>query len=60
MASQGFDLLGHDILLRHVLFNLLKNALYFISAAGRGEIELQRHSGKKYNCLHFIPLVKRV
>lgn len=33
-----FEFRGSDILLTHVLFNLLKNALYYIAVAGKGEI----------------------
>jgi two-component system CAI-1 autoinducer sensor kinase/phosphatase CqsS len=33
-----FQFRGSDILLMHVLFNLLKNALYYIAVAGKGEV----------------------
>ena len=33
-----FEFDGSDILLTHVIFNLLKNALYYIAHAGKGEI----------------------
>jgi len=33
-----FDFRGSEILLTHVLFNLLKNALYYIAVAGKGEV----------------------
>jgi two-component system CAI-1 autoinducer sensor kinase/phosphatase CqsS len=33
-----FRFRGSDVLLMHVLFNLLKNALYYIAHAGKGEI----------------------
>ena len=33
-----FRFKGSDILLTHVLFNLLKNALYYVAHAGKGEI----------------------
>lgn len=38
--AQGpdFRFRGSDILLMHVLFNLLKNGLYYIAHAGKGEI----------------------
>ncbi|HSG88585.1 MAG TPA: HAMP domain-containing sensor histidine kinase [Pseudomonadales bacterium] len=33
-----FKFRGSDILLMHVLFNLLKNSLYYVAHAGKGEI----------------------
>jgi two-component system CAI-1 autoinducer sensor kinase/phosphatase CqsS len=33
-----FEFSGSDILLTHVMFNLLKNSLYYIAHAGKGEI----------------------
>lgn len=44
---------GSQILVVHVLFNLLKNALYFIAEAGKGEIFISEHNHKSYNELHF-------
>lgn len=37
-ASTDFSFLGHKELMKHVLFNLFKNALYAINSAGKGEI----------------------
>lgn len=38
VPGADFHFRGSDILLIHVLFNLLKNALYYVAAAGKGEI----------------------
>ncbi len=38
VPGADFQFRGSDILLIHVLFNLLKNALYYVAAAGKGEI----------------------
>jgi two-component system CAI-1 autoinducer sensor kinase/phosphatase CqsS len=38
VPGADFQFKGSDILLIHVLFNLLKNALYYVAAAGKGEI----------------------
>lgn len=38
VPGADFQFRGSDILLIHVLFNLLKNALYHVAAAGKGEI----------------------
>ena len=35
---EDFCFHGSDILMTHILFNLLKNALYYVAAAGKGEI----------------------
>jgi signal transduction histidine kinase len=37
-SANDFTFLGHKELMKHVLFNLLKNALYAIAAAGKGEV----------------------
>lgn len=39
-----FDLIGSRLLVVHVLFNLIKNALFHTSRAGKGEIELRVHA----------------
>ncbi len=38
IQGADFQFQGSDILLIHVLFNLLKNALYYVATAGKGEI----------------------
>lgn len=38
--TYDFNFRGSEILLTHVLFNLLKNALYHIAEAGKGEISI--------------------
>jgi signal transduction histidine kinase len=45
--------MGDDILFTHVLFNLLKNALYYIRAASKGEISIWCEQNEKFNILHF-------
>lgn len=37
-APTDFSFLGHKELMKHVLFNLFKNALYAINSTGKGEI----------------------
>ena len=49
-----FRFVGSDILMIHVLFNLLKNALRSISKAHKGEIKIWLARGKKANELHFL------
>ena len=39
--------------MQHVLFNLLKNALYAIESAQKGEITMWVASAEKSNCLYF-------
>jgi signal transduction histidine kinase len=52
--QQGdFNFMGDDILFTHVLFNLLKNALYYIRAASKGEISIWCEQNEKFNILHF-------
>lgn len=48
-----FQFMGSKLLMQHVLFNLLKNALYVIATEQRGEITIWTEQGKKYNYLYF-------
>ncbi|ASQ45052.1 CAI-1 autoinducer sensor kinase/phosphatase CqsS [Legionella clemsonensis] len=48
-----FVFIGSKLLMQHVLFNLLKNALYVIATAQRGEITIWTEIGEKYNTLYF-------
>lgn len=42
-----------ELLIVHIIFNLLKNALYHIKAAGKGEIYIWLEPKAKHNLLHF-------
>lgn len=44
---------GAELLTIHIIFNLLKNALYYIKVAGKGEIKIWLEHGEKENLLHF-------
>ncbi|TAL62654.1 MAG: HAMP domain-containing histidine kinase [Legionella sp.] len=44
---------GSQLLMQHVLFNLIKNSLYVIATAQRGEITLWMELGEKFNYLYF-------
>lgn len=50
---QNFQFKGSKILMVHVLFNLLKNALYFIRRAQKGEIYIWITQDAQHNILHF-------
>jgi signal transduction histidine kinase len=52
-AKNDFLFYGNELLIIHVLFNLLKNALYQIKAARKGEIFIWTEPREKYNLLHF-------
>lgn len=51
--SGDFEFMGSKVLMQHVLFNLLKNALYAIAKAQRGEITIWSETEGKYHCLYF-------
>ncbi len=51
--SADFQFYGSDLLMQHVLFNLLKNALRAFEAHGSGDIVVSTHIGKKRNLLIF-------
>lgn len=44
---------GKNLFVVHIIFNLLKNALYFIQSAKKGEIFIWTALGKKSNTLYF-------
>jgi len=48
-----FEFEGQEWSMIHVLFNLLKNALYFIDQAGKGEIHIWLNQQSDHNTLHF-------
>jgi signal transduction histidine kinase len=51
--QNDFKFKGNELLVIHVLFNLLKNALYQIKVARKGKIQIWAEQGSKYNLLHF-------
>ncbi|MBS0358014.1 MAG: PAS domain-containing protein, partial [Proteobacteria bacterium] len=51
--AYNFIYAGSQQLLIHVLFNLLKNALYYVAKARKGEITLWTVEKEKVNELHF-------
>jgi PAS domain S-box-containing protein len=51
--THDFSFTGDPTLIRHVFFNLLKNALYHVKAAGKGKIMVWMEPGKEKNILHF-------
>ncbi len=51
--KSDFTFYGQEILLVHVLFNLLKNSIYFIHKARKGHIEIWLESTPQENILHF-------
>lgn len=51
--EQDFNFKGSPILIKHIFFNLLKNALHYIKAAHKGEIYINISSINHYNLLHF-------
>ncbi len=48
-----FMFIGSRLLMQHVLFNLLKNALYVIATAQKGEISIWTEKRDKFNTLYF-------
>lgn len=49
----NFYFKGSQNLMIHVLFNLLKNALYYVKSSGEGNIYLWMEPGQKINRLYF-------
>jgi len=53
LPERDFYLQGDETLIKHIVFNLMKNALYHIKAAQKGCITLWVETGSKMNKLHF-------
>jgi two-component system, CAI-1 autoinducer sensor kinase/phosphatase CqsS len=53
MVTGDFEFHGSNSLLVYVLFNLLKNSLYALKAAGKGSISIAVASGDARNTLTF-------
>ncbi|MBW8309727.1 MAG: HAMP domain-containing histidine kinase [Candidatus Paracaedibacteraceae bacterium] len=51
--DHDFEFYGHPLIFKHVLFNLLKNALYYLKAANKGKITIWTETGDKVNKLYF-------
>jgi PAS domain S-box-containing protein len=52
--SGSFEFMGDDILFRHVIFNLLKNAIFYVrSKAEGGEIQIWIEQQADWNIIHF-------
>lgn len=53
VSWQGdFGFIGSRLLMQHIIFNILKNALYAIAKAGRGEITIWTGSDELWNYLY--------
>lgn len=48
-----FDFLGPELMVEHIIFNLIKNALFFIIKVNKGEIYIWYERQKDFNTLHF-------
>jgi signal transduction histidine kinase len=51
---------GEAMLMVHVLFNLIKNSLYFIAAEGKGQIEIRCEVQNGKHLLHFKDTAKGI
>ncbi len=51
--ANDYKILGNKLVIEHVLFNLLRNALYYVAAAGKGKIYIWLEQGDNYNRLYF-------
>ncbi|MGD9153713.1 MAG: PAS domain-containing protein [Gammaproteobacteria bacterium] len=51
--DNDFKFKGDDTLVMHIIFNLMKNALYYIARAGKGEIFISLKNGTQENQLIF-------
>lgn len=63
-GNNDFVFMGNELLTVHVLFNLLKNAIYYVKAANKGDVEgsiqIWLTQEKGFNLLHFKDLGKGI
>lgn len=52
-ASEDFSFKGNGLLIQHVLFNLIKNALYYVKKSRNGAIFIRAEKSKNSNILLF-------
>jgi signal transduction histidine kinase len=52
-TTYNFKFEGEETLFKHLVYNLMKNALYFIRDAGKGEIFIDTREEKDFNLLIF-------
>ncbi len=51
--KNDFEFMGDKVLIEHVLFNLMKNALYYIESAKKGVITIWCETSNNYHVLYF-------
>lgn len=51
--KHDFEFYGNSLLIKHVFFNLLKNALHYVKAARKGKITIWTETSHKVNKLYF-------
>jgi len=52
-GANNFQFKGDAILVVHILFNLLKNALYYVASASKGKIYIRFENKEKENRMYF-------
>lgn len=58
--GKNFNFKGEPLLILHIFFNLLKNALYFIEQEGKGVIKIWHSDSPGYNIIHFQDTAKGI
>lgn len=56
----NFNFYSNESMFLHVIFNLLKNALYYIKQEDKGEIIITTEKSSKYNILYFKDTAKGI
>jgi PAS domain S-box-containing protein len=50
--ANDFQFIGDGLLITHIIFNLLRNALFFVQKAAKGDVHIWLERGEKFNELH--------
>ena len=53
ITGKDFVFYGNDYFMLHIFFNLIKNAVYYIHKAQKGEITIHLELGEHYNTVLF-------
>lgn len=51
--DENFEFKGNPLLIKHIFFNLLKNSIYYVKDADKGEITIKTYQENGINVLSF-------
>jgi signal transduction histidine kinase len=58
--EDDFEFFGNETMFSHIIYNLVKNSIYYIRQAGKGEIVITTEKSMLYNKLYFRDMGKGI